>query len=241
MAGDDAVVDAALRQLNIIRVTSIEDLLTTAALLGYQRWPRGRRMGVLTASGGACDIIADRASAEGIEIPPFAAATTEAIAAHLPSFANARNPLDVTGYVLANARTSPLTAIDHALDAAVEDPGLDFVLFTGFTVPEARPPDEAAARLLEERVGWLAERMRTAPIPVMPMGMTCTDVTGYARELLGGHGIHCSAGWSSACRRSATRCAGRTAAARSGRCPPGRLAAAGAASGLGRGDGPATC
>jgi len=189
VAGDDAVVDAALRQLNIIRVTSIEDLLTTASLLGYHRWPRGRRMGVLTASGGACDIIADRASAEGIEIPPFGPSTTEAIASHLPSFANARNPLDVTGYVLANARTSPLTAIDYALDAAVDDPGLDFAVFTGFTVPEVRPP-EPAATLLENRVNWLAERVRTAPIPVLPMGSTCTDATGYARELLGGHGIH---------------------------------------------------
>ena len=45
VAGDDAVVDAALRQLNIIRVDSIEEMLTTASLLGYQRWPRGRRMG----------------------------------------------------------------------------------------------------------------------------------------------------------------------------------------------------
>jgi len=190
VAGDDAVVDAALRQLNIIRVTSIEDLLTTAALLGYHRRPQGRRMGVLTASGGACDIIADRASAEGLEIPPFSPATTEAIDAQLPSFATARNPLDVTGYVLANARTTPLTAIDYALDAAVQDPGLDFAIFTGVTVPEARPPDEAAARLLEARVSWIAERIASSPIPVLPMGSTCTDVTGYARELLGRHGIH---------------------------------------------------
>ena len=194
VAGDDAVVDAALRQLNIIRVTSIEDLLSTAALLGYQRWPGGRRMGVLTASGGACDIIADRASAEGIEIPAFAPATTAAIAAHLPSFANARNPLDVTGYVLANARTTTLTAIDHALDAAVEDPGLDFAIFTGFTIPDVRPLDEAAAQLLESRVAWLAERLRTSPIPVLPLGMTCTDVTGYARELLTTHGVHLAGG-----------------------------------------------
>jgi acyl-CoA synthetase (NDP forming) len=194
VAGDDSVVDAALRQLNIIRVTSIEDLLSTAALLGYHRWPGGRRMGVLTASGGACDIIADRASAEGIQIPPFGSDTAAAIAAHLPSFASARNPLDVTGYVLANARTSPLTAIDHALDAAVDDPGLDFVLFTGFTVPEVRPPDEAAAALLEQRVSWLAERLRNSPVPVIPLGMTCTDSTGYARALLGEHGIHVMGG-----------------------------------------------
>jgi acyl-CoA synthetase (NDP forming) len=190
VAGDDAVVDAALRQLNVIRVSSIEELLSTAAFLGYQRAPRGRRMGVLTASGGACDIIADRASAEGIEIPPFATETTEAVAAHLPPFASARNPLDVTGYVLANARSSPLTAIDHALDAALADPGLDFVVFTGFTIPEARPPDEALASLLESRIDWLAKRVASAPIPAIPLGMTCTDISGYARELLGRHDVH---------------------------------------------------
>jgi len=194
VAGDDAIVDAALRQLNVIRVTSIEELLSTAALLGYQRWPRGRRMGVLTSSGGACDIIADRASAEDIEIPPFSVETTDAIAAHLPSFAAARNPLDVTGYVLANARTSTKTAIDHALDAAVEDPGLDFIVFSGVTVPDARPPDERAAVLLEDRVAWLAGRLSEARIPVLPFGMTCTDITGYARDLLGRHGIHPVAG-----------------------------------------------
>lgn len=194
VAGDDAVVDAALRQLNIIRVDSVEELLTTAALLGYDRLPAGRRMGVLTASGGACDIIADRASALGIEIPPFSAETTSAIAAELPSFATARNPLDVTGYVLANARTTTLTAIDHALDVAVEDPGLDFVLFTGITIPDARPPDGAAAGLLEARVDWIAQRMAAAPIPVIPLAPTCVDVTEYARELLGKHDIQLLAG-----------------------------------------------
>ncbi len=189
VAGDDAVVDAALRQLNIIRVSSVEELLTTAALLGYDRHPAGRRMGVLTASGGACDIIADRACAHAIEIPPFAAETTRAIAAQLPSFATARNPLDVTGYVLANARTTTLTAIDEALDVAVEDPGLDFVLFTGITLPDARPPDEAAAGLLVARVDWIAARMASAPIPVIPIASTCVDLTGYARDLLGKHDI----------------------------------------------------
>jgi len=194
VAGDDAVVDAALRQLNIIRVASIEELLTTAALLGYQRRPRGRRMGVLTASGGACDIIADRASAQGIEIPPFAEATSEAISAHLPSFAATRNPLDVTGYVLANARTSPLTAIDHALDAALADPGLDFVIFTGFTIPDVRPADDVLAKLLESRIDWLAERVHTAPIPAIPLSLTSTDINAYARKLLGEHDVHLVSG-----------------------------------------------
>jgi acetate---CoA ligase (ADP-forming) len=190
VAGDDAVVDAVLRQLGAIRVTSIEELLSTAGLLGYDRWPRGRRMGVLTASGGACGLIADRASEQDIKIPPFAARTVAAIEAHLPAFADARNPLDVTGYVLANPRITALTAIDHALDAALDDPGLDFVLFCGVTAPEVRPPDERLARLAQERVRWLAERTAAAPIPVISMGTTCVDVSGYARDLLVKHDVH---------------------------------------------------
>jgi acetate---CoA ligase (ADP-forming) len=190
IAGDDAVVDAALRQLNMIRVTSIEELLSTGALLGYGRRPEGRRMGVLTASGGACDIIADRAAAQGIEIPPFAPPTTAAIAPHVPAFAQVRNPLDVTGYFLANQRTSALTAIDHALDAAVADPGLDFVFFSGLTLPDVRPADEKLANMLEERVAWIGQRMASSPIPVVPVGYTCVDVTEYGRDLLGKNSIH---------------------------------------------------
>jgi acetate---CoA ligase (ADP-forming) len=190
IVGDDAVVDAALRQLGVIRVTSIEELLATAGLLAYDRWPHGRRMGVLTASGGACGLIADRASHQDIQIPPFAAPTAAAITPHLPAFAAAHNPLDVTGYVLANPRLTALTAIDHALDAALADPGLDFVLFCGVTIPDARPPDEGAARMTEERVRWLGERIASAPIPVIPMGTTCVDVSGYARDVLTEHGVH---------------------------------------------------
>jgi acyl-CoA synthetase (NDP forming) len=189
LAGDDAVVDAALRQLNVIRVTSIEELLSTGALLGCQRWPRGRRMGVLTASGGACDIIADRASAEGIEIPPFAAETEAAIRPHLPSFATVHNPLDVTGHFLADQRSSVLLPIDLALLAATSDPGLDFVLVSGPTLPEVKPAGELALRI-EERLAWLGEQIASAPIPVIPMSPTCVDVSGYARELLTANGIH---------------------------------------------------
>jgi acyl-CoA synthetase (NDP forming) len=189
VAGNDAVVDAALRQLNVIRVTSIEDLLCTGALLGYNRWPRGRRMGVLTASGGACDIIADSASAQGIEIPPFAPQTVAAITPHLPPFIAAKNPLDTTGYFLANRRVSALTALDHALDATVEDPDLDFVLFS-VTLPDARPPDEPTAAIVEARVAWLEQRIASSPVPVISVGSTCVDLSEYGRDLLGRHHIH---------------------------------------------------
>jgi acyl-CoA synthetase (NDP forming) len=190
VAGDDAVVDAVLRQLNVIRVRSIEELLTTSAMLGYARVPAGRRMGVVTASGGACDIIADRSSELGLEIPDFAAGTSAAIGAHLPPFASARNPLDVTGYVLANQQTSFLNALDYALDATVADPGLDFVLYSGVNLPDAAPPDELMAQAMDQRIAWIGERIATSPIPVIPVGPTCVDLSGFARETLSRHQVH---------------------------------------------------
>jgi acetate---CoA ligase (ADP-forming) len=197
VAGDDAVVDAVLRQLNIIRVTSLEELLTTGAALGYNRLPAGRRMGVLTLSGGSNDIIADAASAQGLEIPLFAEETAAAIGELIPSFASAQNPLDVTGFgTLANlsGRTGPLTAVDHALDLAVQDPNLDFVLFCGVALPEARPPDETMASALETRVEWLAGRMASAPIPVIGAATTCVDISAYGRGLLTRHGLNMLSG-----------------------------------------------
>ncbi len=194
VAGDDAVVSAALRQLNVIRVASLEELLCTGGLLGYDRWPKGRRMGVVSTSGGACDLIADRAAAEAIEMPEYAPETVSAITPLVPPFAAVRNPLDVTGYFLANQRTSALTPADHVLNAALADPGLDFVLYTGLTLPDAKPPDERLAAMLTERAAWLSDRIASAPIPVIAVGHTCVDVSAYARELLTRNGIHMLAG-----------------------------------------------
>ena len=196
VAGDDAVVNAAFRQLNIIRVESLEELLTTAALLGYSRPLTGRRMGVLTASGGACDLIADASSAQGIQIPDFSATTEEAIGAFLPPFGNPHNPLDVTAYgSLANISgpRQQLSAIDRSLDIAADDPNLDFILFTA-TLPEARPPDEATATATETRVKWLADRIASAPIPVVPISTTCSDISAYGQSLLAASGLTLLAG-----------------------------------------------
>ena len=146
-------------------------------------------MGVISASGGACDLIADRAAAEDIEIPSSRRRTVDAITPVVPPFAAVRNPLDVTGYFLANRRTSALTAVDHALDAAVADPGLDFIVFTGLTLPDARPPDETRRRCSASAAAWLGERIASAPIPVITVAHTCVNVSDYGRELLRGHGV----------------------------------------------------
>src|ERR1700761_4223113 len=193
VAGDDAVVDSVLKQLNVIRVSGLEELLATGALLAYNRVPSGRRVGIVTASGGACDIICDAASAQGIEVPDFSPQTAAAIEPHLPPFATAHNPLDVTGYGLANAPTGMLSAIDYALEAAIEDPNLDFVLFGGVYVPDERPPEIMEAAIAA-RLDWGAEKMRSARIPGIPVGMAGVDLSNYGREILTPRGLHVTNG-----------------------------------------------
>jgi acyl-CoA synthetase (NDP forming) len=188
VAGDNAVVDAVMRELNVIRVDGIEELLSTGAMLAYNRRPAGRRVGIVTASGGACDIICDAASVQGIEVPDFAPETVAAIEPHIPPFATAHNPLDVTGYGLANAPTGMLSAIDYALEAAIEDPNLDFVLFGGIYLPDTRPP-EPMGSMIEARMDWVAQKMASARIPVIPVGMAGVDLTDYGREILAPRGL----------------------------------------------------
>jgi acetate---CoA ligase (ADP-forming) len=95
--GDDRVIDAALRQYAAVRVDSLEELLTTASVLSRTGVLSGRRVAVAGISGGACDIIADRATDVGLDLPPFSDTTVKTLRAELPDFGSVNNPLDVTG------------------------------------------------------------------------------------------------------------------------------------------------
>jgi acyl-CoA synthetase (NDP forming) len=180
VAGDDAVVDAALRQFGVIRVRSLEELLVTAGLLCAEPPLKGRRMGVVTASGGACDIIADRAEDEGIAIPAFAPETVATLAHVLPTFTSPQNPVDATGFGLAH-QASAARPITESLEAVAHDPNIDFVFYTGLTLPSVPPPDPGP---LERRLDQQSELLRSSPIPVVSATMTCSDIGDYARSLL---------------------------------------------------------
>ena len=85
LVGDDNVVDAVFRQCGVIRVDALEDLVMTAGLLSRTGPLPGKRIAFVTASGGTCEIAADRADDEELEIPDFAPATVERLERGLPN------------------------------------------------------------------------------------------------------------------------------------------------------------
>jgi acyl-CoA synthetase (NDP forming) len=183
LAGDDAVVDAALRQLGVIRVSSLEDLLAVAGCLAYHPELRGRRLGVVAASGGACDIIADRATDEDLELPEFPEATVEGLRRVLPEFANLHNPLDVTGYVVVDPTISQraLEVVAHGAPGS-----FDVVMFQA-NLPRETPVDPEP---LARRYDALAGLMKTSPVPVVLQTALSSDLSGFARKLVADHGWH---------------------------------------------------
>jgi len=183
LAGDDRMIDAAFRQLGVVRVNSLEELLATAGYLGYHPEVKGRRIAAVTPSGGACDLLADRAWSEGLELPEFPAATLTALTEFLPPFSNPHNPLDVTGYVVVDPRLSFEAMRIVAKEAAGN---YDMILYaTSF--PRIAPKD---LKPIVDRLDALASARQRIPVPLLLQTSVVSDLPAYAQELFAQRGLY---------------------------------------------------
>ncbi|MBR0858434.1 acetate--CoA ligase family protein [Bradyrhizobium liaoningense] len=98
LAGSDRMYDALFRQLGVIRAKTFEDLLDIPAALSAGRKLGGRRVAILTSTGGAGTIVSDSLGVAGFATPaPDAETAAQLRALQSGSHANLdRNPIDVT-------------------------------------------------------------------------------------------------------------------------------------------------
>jgi len=96
MAGPDFLYDGIFKQAGIVRVNSIEDLYYHGWTLATQPPMRGKRVGVITNSGGPSTTIACMCDSVGLEVPRFSDALQEEIRKHIEPHASAANPVDLT-------------------------------------------------------------------------------------------------------------------------------------------------
>lgn len=97
LATPDDVVDAVFARHGVVRVHGLDDLIEAAAGLERLGTGGGRRVGIVTTSGGAGVVAAEAAERAGLELPPLSPATVERVAAAVPSFASVQNPSDMSG------------------------------------------------------------------------------------------------------------------------------------------------
>lgn len=145
LAGDDAVYDAVFRQYGVLRarnLTEFFDLAHSAAVAGR---PRDRSIGLFTLSGGVGALMADEASAQGLDVQPLSDAAQDTLRSWVP-FAAPRNPVDITGQV-----TNDMSLLERSARVMLDDRG--FASWMGFLA--AAGASDAFWPVLRELVGSL--------------------------------------------------------------------------------------
>lgn len=98
LTGEDRLYDALFRQLGIIRARTLTDFLDIPAALACGRRAMGRKVAILTTTGGVATLLADTGGMAGLVFPaPDAETATALVAKAQLSPANAaENPVDMT-------------------------------------------------------------------------------------------------------------------------------------------------
>ncbi|HEX7309519.1 acetate--CoA ligase family protein [Lentzea sp.] len=136
------VVDAACRRAGAVRVATPAALVDLAAVLSCGT-PRGRRVGVISDSGGQGAIAADLAVAAGLSVPPLASVDG------LPAGASRRNPVDLAG-----AGERDLANYARAVEVLARGGEVDTVVLSGYfgSYGEDTPSLESAEVSVAERI-----------------------------------------------------------------------------------------
>lgn len=122
LAGADAVFDAAFRQFGVVRVNSLEEMMDVGAAALVSPLPKGRRLGIVSVSGGAGVMASDEAENIGLEVPELPMVAQDAVKAAMP-YAAARNPVDVTAMA-----TNQFDLLREGLEAMLEHGDVDMTI-----------------------------------------------------------------------------------------------------------------
>jgi acetyltransferase len=104
LAGEDLVFDWIARQAGIIRTRNEEHMLDVLSALVCNSEPAGSGVAIITQSGGAGVLMADRAEEIGLTVPLVSKETRRRLAAVVPHYGSIDNPIDVTGQFLADPK-----------------------------------------------------------------------------------------------------------------------------------------
>ena len=173
-------VDAACRAAGAIRVSTPTELVNVARYLSVAPKPGGRRVAVVSDSGGQSGIAADVAAAEGLSTPVFSAALQSRLAAILPAGASVSNPVDLAG-----AGEADLNAYVDLSRLLLESAEVDTVVLSGYLgcYGEDTPSIETAELAVIDRLGDL---VKSAHMPLVVHSMSAGS---RAVNLMWAHGI----------------------------------------------------
>ncbi|MDR7084815.1 acyl-CoA synthetase (NDP forming) [Arthrobacter ginsengisoli] len=222
LVGDHATAVSALEGVGVICVDSIEDLIATAGLLvRYPAGLPGNRLAVVAASGGACELIADSAQRLRLELPPFSENVLVYLTDVMPGGSTARNPLDVTGFVVKDPELT-FRAVEGIADYALD--AYDAFVFQSVLFPADEAVDDPA---VQERFRRLGDFVRSMPIPLLLQTAGTFSLSPRVAELVTKNGLFVLPGISTGMRAVAAAVSSRKLPAYDPQAEPAQMQRAG--------------
>lgn len=122
LGGAMALYRAAFKQKGIIQVEDIQDLVDYGRAFRSGRLPAGKRLAIITISGGAGILMTDEIVAGGMELAQLDPQTLEKLRGFVPSFGSLLNPVDVTAAIF-----NDTSLINRTLQTIIDDPNVDSI------------------------------------------------------------------------------------------------------------------
>ena len=124
LAGAVRLHDALFAELGVVVAESLEDLVDAALTFAAgPPAPDGRRVAIIGNSGGFNVLCTDALDRHGLELAPLTAATLADVAAHIPGFLVAQNPVD-----LATLPQGDPALARRLIQRIADDPTVDILL-----------------------------------------------------------------------------------------------------------------
>ena len=180
LAGEARVFSAVLRAHRAIEVEDLDEMAEVLACCQGERWPAGRRLALMTNSGGQAELILDHAAELGLELPPLSPATKTEAARVIGTITGDGNPLDAWGN--GDFRTNG----PHGLRVLGADPDTDAVVWCTDGADDS--PLGGGERAIEY-AQILADGAKTSTKPFYLMGSRVGIFRRDQHDLLRAQGI----------------------------------------------------
>jgi acyl-CoA synthetase (NDP forming) len=116
LTGSQSAYSAVFRRHGVIEANDLEEACAIAAIMASCPLPKGRRIGIVTGSGGGGALAADVFSSFGLTVPALQDAVQKQIRPMIPPHASPQNPVDITAQ---GGQTGPvMMACMDILDAS---------------------------------------------------------------------------------------------------------------------------
>jgi len=96
LAGNSKIYDGLFKETGIIKTDYVQEFLDIAFIFSKGIIPKGRRLGIITNSGGPGAMVANNAENHGLILPEFSESLQQELKSTLPPTASFKNPVDCT-------------------------------------------------------------------------------------------------------------------------------------------------